>query len=292
MIRIEHPMQTNSKTTPNNRSLKLFFNPVLIISHFWRYRQLIRQLAWREILGRYKGSFLGMGWSLIQPIMMLCVYTFVFSIIFNARWGISPNEGKALFGLTLFLGLICYGIFADVVNTSPQIILGNVNYVKKVVFPLEILPLVRLISCIVNAFFSLVVLFLGLLIVTQTIHLTSILIPLMLLPIAFISLGFGFFLSALGVFVRDVGPTVNILTTMVLFLSPIFYPIQAVPERFRFVFKLNPMAIYIEDVRKVVLWGQSPDWAWYFSGLLLSMIVCWVGFIWFMKAKKAFADVI
>jgi len=278
--------------SPQGESIRGFFNPVRIGTHLWKYRDLIRQLTWREVVGRYKGSFIGMGWSFIQPLVMLCVYTFVFSVIFRARWGVAADEGKAAFALTLFMGLITFNVFSEVANSAPTLVLGNVNYVKKVVFPLEILPLVRLLSALINALFSLGVLLLGILVVNHSIHWTALLLPLIWLPMIIFTLGCGYFLASLGVFVRDMGTAIGVLTTMLFFLTPIFYPISAVPEQLRIVFRINPLAIFVEDARRVVLWGLFPDWPWFFLGLVLSVAVLIFGFLWFIKSKKAFADVI
>jgi len=278
--------------SPRGESISGFFNPVRIGTHLWKYRDLIRQLTWREVVGRYKGSFIGMGWSFIQPLVMLCVYTFVFSVIFRARWGVAADEGKAAFALTLFMGLITFNVFSEVANSAPTLVLANVNYVKKVVFPLEILPLVRLLSALINALFSLGVLLLGILVVNHSIHWTALLLPLIWLPMIIFTLGCGYFLASLGVFVRDMGTAIGVLTTMLFFLTPIFYPISAVPEQLRIVFRINPLAIFVEDARRVVLWGLFPDWPWFFLGLVLSVAALIFGFLWFMKSKKAFADVI
>jgi lipopolysaccharide transport system permease protein len=280
------------KISPGGERVGGFFNPVRIVAHLWKYRDLIRQLTWREVVGRYKGSFIGLGWSFIQPLVMLCVYTFVFSVIFKARWGVEAGEGKAAFALALFMGLITFSIFSEVANSAPSLVLGNANYVKKVVFPLEILPLVRLFSALINAVFSLGVLFAGILIINHFIHWTALLLPLIWLPMLMFTLGCGYFLASLGVFVRDIGTVIGVLTTMLFFLTPIFYPISAVPEAFRIVFRINPIAIFVEDARRVVLWGLSPDWPWFFFGMALSGAVLIFGFVWFMKSKKAFADVI
>jgi len=278
--------------SPGGESVIGFFNPVRIVAHLWKYRDLIRQLTWREVVGRYKGSFIGLGWSFIQPLIMLFVYTFVFSVIFKARWGVESDEGKAAFALALFMGLITFSIFSEVANSAPSLVLGNVNYVKKVVFPLEILPLVRLFSALINAVFSLGVLFVGLLIINHFIHWTTLLLPLIWLPMMMFTLGCGYFLASLGVFVRDMGAVIGVLTTMLFFLTPIFYPISAVPEPFRIFCRVNPIAIFVEDARRVVLWGLFPDWPWFFFGMVLSVAVLIIGFVWFMKSKKAFADVI
>jgi lipopolysaccharide transport system permease protein len=278
--------------SPRGESAIVFFNPVRIAVHLWKYRDLIRQLTWREVVGRYKGSFIGLGWSFIQPLIMLCVYTFVFSVIFKARWGVESGEGEAAFALALFMGLITFSIFSEVANSAPSLVLGNANYVKKVVFPLEILPLVRLFSALINAVFSLGVLFVGSLIFNHFIHWTALLLPLIWLPMMLFTLGCGYFLSSLGVFVRDIGTVIGVLTTMLFFLTPIFYPISAVPEPFRIFCRINPIALFVEDARRVVLWGLFPDWLWFFFGMALSVAVLIAGFVWFMKSKKAFADVI
>ena len=278
--------------SPGGESVIGFFNPVRIVAHLWKYRDLIRQLTWREVVGRYKGSFIGLGWSFIQPLIMLFVYTFVFSVIFKARWGVESDEGKAAFALALFMGLITFSIFSEVANSAPSLVLGNANYVKKVVFPLEILPLVRLLSALINAVFSLGVLFVGILIFNHFIHWTALLLPLIWLPMMMFALGCGYFLASLGVFVRDMGTIIGVLTTILFFLTPIFYPISAVPEPFRIFCRINPIAIFVEDARRVVLWGFFPDWPWFFFGMALSIAVLVFGFVWFMKSKKAFADVI
>jgi lipopolysaccharide transport system permease protein len=278
--------------SPVGESVRGFFNPFRIVAHLWKYRDLIRQLTWREVVGRYKGSFVGLGWSFIQPLIMLCVYTFVFSVIFKVRWGVESDEGRAAFALALFIGLITFSVFSEMVNSAPSLVLCNANYVKKVVFPLEILPLVRLFSTLINAVFSLVVLFAGILIINHFIHWTALLLPLVWVPMMLFTLGCGYFLASLGVFVRDIGTVIGVLTTMLFFLTPIFYPISAVPEPFRIFCRINPIAIFVEDARRVVLWGLSPDWPWFFLGVALSAAVLIFGFVWFMKSKKAFADVL
>jgi lipopolysaccharide transport system permease protein len=188
--------------------------------------------------------------------------------------------------------LITFNIFSEVANSAPSLVLGNVNYVKKVVFPLEILPLVRLFSALINAVFSLGVLFAGILIVDHFIHWTALLLPLIWLPMMLFTLGCGYFLASLGVFVRDMGTVIGVVTTMLFFLTPIFYPVRAVPEQFRFFYRINPLSLFVEDARRVVLWGLSPDWPWFLFGMVLSGAVLIAGFVWFMKSKKAFADVI
>lgn len=278
--------------TPKGERIYKYLNPFLIISHLYSYRNLIKQLVKRELIERYKGSFFGMGWSFIQPLFMLLVYTFVFSVIFKAKWGINPNEGRSEFALALFSGIITFGIFQEVVNAAPSLILSNANYVKKVVFPLEILPFVKILSALVNAFLSLYVLFIGFFYTHLYLPWTVLLVPLAWLPLILFSLGCGYFLASLGVFIRDISAAIPIVTTMLFFLTPIFYPASAVPERFQIFCKVNPLAIFVEDARRVILWELMPDWKLYGIGLGVSFVLFILGFVWFMKSKNAFVDVL
>lgn len=280
------------RVSPSGENVLRFFNPVHIVLRLWQFRDLIRQLTWREVSSHYRGSFLGMAWSFIHPLFMLCIYTFVFSIVFQTKWGTDLSDGRASFALVLFLGLITFNVFSETVGSAPSLILGHVNYVKKVVFPLEIFPLVRVLSVTINASFSLVIFFVGVLLVYRSVSWTAILLPLVWFPLISFSLGCAYFVSALGVFVRDVGTVVGTLVMMLFFLSPIFYPLSAIPLPFRSFCRFNPIAVFVEDARKVVLGGQLPDWPWFLGSLALSFLVFILGFVWFMKSKRAFADVI
>ena len=263
-----------------------------VFHNFWRYRNLIRLLTWREVVGRYKGSFLGIGWSFIHPLVMLIVYTFVFSTVFKVRWGVQPEEGKITFALTLFMGLITFRIFADVISVSPSLIIRNINYVKKVVFPLEILPFIVFLNAMVNALFSLIALLLVFFLSTYSIHLTIFLLPIVWVPVILFSIGTGYFFASLGVFIRDLGATVDIIVNILLFLCPIFYPIQAVPERFRAFIQVNPVSLCIEDARRVVLWGMMPDWPCFFGNLFFSLLFFCLGVLFFMRTKDLFAEIL
>lgn len=285
-------MEPYQKITPAGEATRSLLNPVKIAIKFWHYRELIKQLTWREVAGRYKGSWMGLGWAFIHPIIMLFIYTFVFSVIFNARWGMGGDEGKASFAIGLFLGLITFGIFSETINAAPMVILSNTNLVKKVVFPLEILPFVKLCGSLAHASFSLSILLMGMLWINHSLPWTLLLLPLIWFPLFLLTLGLAYFLASLGVFVRDTVTVTGIMTMMLFFLSPVFYPVQAVPESFRFFFKLNPLALYIEDARRVALWGAAPDWPWYLANVVLSVVVFSLGLTWFMKTKKGFADVL
>lgn len=256
-------------------------------------KSLIYQMTKREIIGRYRGSAMGLLWSFFNPIFMLTVYTFVFSVVFKARWGTgSVGESKSDFAVILFVGLIVHTLFAETLTRAPTLIIANVNYVKKVVFPLEILSIVSLAGVVFHSLVSLIVLLSAFFIFNGFIHWTVVFIPLVLFPLVVITLGLSWFLSSLGVFIRDVVQTIAILMTILMFLSPIFYPISSLPPKFQSVIMLNPLTFIIEQARNVLIWGKLPD----FMGLavysLVSVILCWVCYAWFQKTRKGFADVL
>jgi lipopolysaccharide transport system permease protein len=267
-------------------------NPLTMFTSFWRNRQLIWQMTKREVAGRYRGSLLGLAWSFLNPLLMLVVYTFVFSVVFRSRWGIDENGSKANFAIILFTGMIVFGLFAESVNRAPGLILSNVNYVKKVVFPLEILPLVSLGSVLFHSLVSLVVLLLMQIVVNQSLPWTSVFFPLVLSPLIFASLGVTWFLAALGVYVRDVGQITSVFTTVLLFLSAVFYPVSALPKEYQAWLQLNPLVLIITESRKVLVFGSLPDWTSLGIALLAGFGMAAAGFWWFQKTRKGFADVI
>lgn len=262
-----------------------------LLTNFWRYRELIWQLTRREVVTRYRGSMIGLLWSFFNPVFMLTVYTFFFSIVFNARWG-GTSASKSEFALTLFAGLIPFTLFSECINRAPQLILQNVNYVKKVIFPLEILPYVNLASALFHALISLLVLLLFYGMMHHTLHWTSVLLPIINLPLLLWILGFTWLLSSLGIFIRDVAQTVTIFTTSLLFLSPVFYSVSALPEPYRSMVYLNPLTSIIEQNREILIQGQLPDWRIWAINLVLSIAMAWLGYAWFNKTRPAFADVI
>ncbi|MFK8068823.1 MAG: ABC transporter permease [Gammaproteobacteria bacterium] len=258
----------------------------------YQHRQLIKQMAWRDVIGRYKGSIMGLLWSFLTPILMLTVYTFVFSVVFKARWGGGDDESRFSFALVLFVGLIIHGLMAEVLNRAPNLILGNVNYVKKVIFPIEILPVVSFISAFFHAFISLIVLLIALLVINGSIHSTALLLPIILLPLAILILGIAWILASLGVYVRDIGLTIGILTTVMLFLSPVFFPISALPESQQSLLYLNPITFIIIQSREVLIWGNLPDWRGLLLYTMIALPILLVGYFWFQKTRKGFADVL
>ena len=258
----------------------------------WRNRQLIAQMTKREVIGRYKGSVMGLAWSFFNPVFMLVVYTFVFSVIFKSRWGVGGEESKTQFAVVLFIGLIVHGLFAEVLNRAPGLILSNVNYVKKVVFPLEILPVIAMGTTLFHSLISLGVLLTTVALFNGYLHWTAIFTPLVLLPLVIFTLGLAWMLASLGVFLRDVGQTIGIFTMVMLFLSPVFYPVTALPEEFRPWLMANPLTFIIEQAREVLIWGRLPNWAGLGVYTLVAIAIAWAGYAWFQKTRKGFADVL
>jgi lipopolysaccharide transport system permease protein len=267
-------------------------NPLAVAKHFRQHRYLLWQLARREVQVRYRGSWLGPVWSLLTPLLMLAVYTFVFSVVFQTRWSADEPASRADVALALFASLATFGLFAETVGAAPSLILANTNYVKRVVFPLEILPVARLLSNLVQFGFSLAILLPALLLCRGQIHWTILLLPLALLPLCLLSLGCAFFFSALGVFIRDVGQVIGLGITMLMFLSAVFYPVSSLPPNWRPLMAFNPVANVIEDVRRVTLQGLPPCWNIWAATTCFGALATVLGLMWFIRSKNAFADVL
>jgi len=184
------------------------------------------------------------------------------------------------------------GLFAEVLNRAPGLVLGNVNYVKKVVFPLEVLPVVSLGAALFHSLINLFVLLAAFVLFNGYVHWTALFAPLVLFPLIVATLGFAWILASLGVFIRDVGQTIGIIMTVSMFLSPVFYPITAVPEEYRLWIMANPLTFIIEQAREVLIWGRLPDWGGLAIYLLAALGVAGIGFAWFQKTRKGFADVL
>ncbi|RYF53396.1 MAG: ABC transporter permease [Comamonadaceae bacterium] len=262
-----------------------------LVNSLWSHRQLIAQMTRREVVGRYKGSVMGLLWSFLNPVLMLVIYTFVFSVVFQARWG-DGRETKAQFAVILFAGMIVHALFADILNRAPTLILANSNYVKKVVFPLETLVAVAAGSALFHAMASLTVLVLAMVVLQGQLTWTVVFVPVVLAPMLILALALGWLFASLGVFLRDVGQVVGVLTTVLLFLSPVFFPVSAIPEFLQPWMRANPLTFIIEQTRAVLIFGQLPDWVGLTRYLAVALIAAWLGYAWFQKTRKGFADVL
>lgn len=245
----------------------------------------------REVVGRYRGSVMGILWSFFNPIFMLTIYTFIFSVVFKAKWG-AGSDSKTEFAMILFAGLIVFNMFSETVTRSPSLILSNVNYVKKVVFPLEILPVVSILSSCFHTLVSIGVLILFRLIVGSGFSLTTVLFPIVIAPLLLFSLGISWFLAALGVYLRDVSQTIGLAMTALMFVSPIFFPITALPEKYRIFVYLNPLSFIIEQGREVLIFTHFPDWGGLLIYYVFGSVSALLGFTWFQKVRTGFADVL
>lgn len=265
--------------------------PREIAASLWRNRSLINASVKREVVGRYRGSIMGILWSFLNPLFMLIVYTFVFSVVFKARWS-GGSESRIEFALVLFAGLLVFNLFSECINRAPGLIVGNQNYVKKVVFPLEILPWVGLGAALFHGAVSLGVWLIAYLIFFGLPYASILYLPLILLPFCLFIMGLSWALASLGAYLRDVGQFVGLLTTVLMFLSPIFYPASALPEAYRFFLYMNPLTPVIEQTRDILFWGKSPDFLMLSVYMVVTSLIAWLGFAWFQKTRKGFADVL
>ncbi len=265
-------------------------NPILILTSFLKNRDLIKELIKRDVVGRYRGSFGGVLWSFAHPLLMLGVYTLVFGTFFKMRWG---SAGSTLeFSLVLFSGLIVFNFFAECVRRAPTLVLNQPNYVKKVVFPLEILPWVAIGAALVHAAISFLAWLIFYVVIYGVPSWTILFAPLVLLPLVPVVLGLGWILSSLGVYVRDIEQVTGIVIQALLFLSPVFFSLDAVPAEFKSIMLANPLTFIIDQARQVMLHGALPDFFGLALYALLALAFSWVCFALFQRLRNGFADVI
>lgn len=257
-----------------------------------RHRHLIWLMVWRDIQGRYRGSLLGVLWTFITPLIMLGIYTFVFTVVFQARWELDVAGTRSNFAIVLFVGLVIHGLMGEVLQRSPGVLLENANYVKRVVFPLEILPLVTCMSALFHFCISLLVVLLAMVLLGAPWHATVFLLPLTVLPLLPLLLGLAWGLAAIGVYLRDVGQITGLLTTVLLFVSPVFFPVDALGRPFQVLMMFNPLTIIIEESRAVLLLGQMPNVLLLSGYWLVACLACWLGYRLFTRARRGFADVL
>lgn len=255
-----------------------------------RQRSLVWQFVKRDVQSRYRGSWLGLGWSFLTPLAMLAVYTFVFREVFQSRWG-QGDGGGVDFALRMYAGLVVFNFFAECVGRAPRLIVDQPNLVKKVVFPLELLAWVSSLAGVFHLAVNAAVLLLVALLAGYG-HVSMLVLPLVWLPLLPLVLGISWFLAALGVYLRDIGQVIGLVISLLMFMSPIFYPVSAMPERWRFWLHLNPLTLIIEDTRLVLLDGALPALLPLFLHFALALLVAFLGAAWFRATRKGFADVL
>lgn len=258
--------------------------------NLYRQRKLIGLMVRRDLVGRYKGSFAGLLWTVANPIALLAIYWFVFAVIFQVRFGADERPNSFVF--YVFAGLVPWMAFAETLIRSNNSIIENVNLVKKVVFPLEVLPVNHTLSSCVNSLVGIVLLVVVVLGTRGTLPWTVALLPLILIPQLLMTAGFGWFLASLGVFVRDINHVLSLVLTIWMFLTPIVYPESLVPASLLPVLRLNPFTAVVAGYRNILLDGKLPELAPWLYLVGVSLTVFFLGYFWFTRSKKAFADVI
>ena len=270
-----------------------FAGPVELFRGLILNRHLIVQFVRRDLLGRYRGSYLGVFWSFLNPLLLLAIFTVVFGVIFKGRLLEHRAENPVDFALAMFAGLIVFNFFSECITRAPNLVMLNANYVTKIVFPLEILPVTTVLASLVHAFISLFPLWIGVLLVDHHLPWTLLVWPVLLVPLCAFNLGIVWLLSALGVFLRDLNEIVIALVQILLYASAIFYPISS--DRLGSFYPLvryNPVAFLVEQSRLLAVYGDPLNvsgYAWTAAGSLVFMLV---GYAVFMRVKHAFADVI
>lgn len=275
-------------------SLVALLSPLHLARTLLARRTMIVQFALRELTARNKGTLLGLAWTFLHPLLMLAVYTFVFAVVWQARWGDADgNANHALFATSVFCGLIVYDVFGSTVAAAPSLVVSQPNYVKKVIFPLEVLPLAQLGASLCVCGVSVIILVAGNLLLAGSVSPTIWLFPAVLAPLLCLAAGVAWFLAALGVFLRDLKQlVVGVLVPVLFFVTPIFYPPERVPESFRWIIAVNPLAAIVDNARRTLLYGQWPDWHSLGLSTLAGVVALQLGYAFFMKGKRSFADVI
>ena len=251
---------------------------------------LIFSFARRDLVGRYKGSALGLAWAVLTPIVMIAIFTFIFAGIFGARFGASNSHWD--YALYLFCGLLPWSMFQESVQQSATTIVTHANLVKRVVFPLETLPAAQAFAALGNQLFATIALLIGIVLIRQNLQLTSLWLPLLLIPQLLFALGAAWLIASLGVFLRDIAQGVTLLLMAWMYLTPIIYPESIVPERFRLLLNVNPFTTLVRSYRNIFLDGVAPDWRGLAYFTAVSLVVFILGYWWFARTRKSFADVI
>ncbi len=261
-------------------------NPVLVLHSLLRNRYLLTQLIKRDVLLKYRGAFFGVLWAFLNPLIQLAIFAFVFGQIFQARWPQQPDGMP--FWLMLYAGLIVFNLFGETVGRAPTTVRGYPAYVKKIIFPVEILPLVPLGNALVHAAFNFLILCAALAWVG---HLESriLLLPPLIVPVLLLAMGCAWFLAAWGVFIKDMSQIVPLFVQMLLFLSPVFYPASAVPAALRPLYALNPLGVVVEAARATLL-GQPVVWSGWLGALTAGLAAALLGMMFFTHARDEFAD--
>lgn len=266
-------------------------NPKILVQVILRHHELIWRMIRHEIVSRYRGSVFGLVWSFVNPLVMLLVYLFVFNIVLKTRFN-ENSETKAEFALVVFAGFTVFIFFSEIINRSPSLILSNVNFVKKLVFPLEILTYIVTGTALFQVLINMVILLIANLFIYKSLPWTFVFFPVILLVLVPFCLGLSWILASLGTFIRDIGHVVVVSTQILMFMTPIFYPVNVIPERFRYYIELNPLTLIVSEMRSIAIYGNLPDWKSLLVYGICGWLIAWIGFIWFQKTRNGFSNVL
>lgn len=266
-------------------------SPLALLAAPMGHASLLWQFSRRELAGRYRGSLLGFGWAIVNPLLLLAIYTFVFSVVFALRWD-GPVQDRAGFALVIYTGMIVHAFFAECMTRAPTLVVDNRNLVKRVVFPLHMLPWSVLLVAGFHYLVGVLLIALAVLVRTGGLPLTAIALPALWIPQALLALGVAYGFAALGVYLRDLTQLAGFLALTLLFMSPVFYPVSAVPAQWRFLIDVNPLAALIEATRGALLYGRWPSAMTVATQWLLGVTVAWLGFYGFQRTRRGFADVL
>jgi lipopolysaccharide transport system permease protein len=272
--------------TPNR-----LLHPLAVVYSLTENWHLIVQFVKREVAGRYKGSFLGLFWSFITPLLMLSIYTFVFGFVFKSRWR-AASDDHIEFAVVMFVGILAHNLISECLTRAPMLVVGNPNYVKKVVFPLQTLPWIAIGTALFHMLVASVILLVAILLWQGHIPWTVIFVPVILLPFVVLIAGLVWFLASFGVFMRDLGQVMGIVSSLLMFMAPVFYPLTSVPPRLRSVIMLNPLTFIIDQIRTVAIWGGQVNWLGWAIYAVIAYVIATLGLLWFQKTRKGFADVL
>lgn len=282
----------SSRPAPTGR----YFNPWEIVRALWTHRALIRSFAGRELLERHRGALLGVAWNILNPLLQLGIYTLVFGYLFGTRWERGNLPEHLDFPLVFFVGHTFFHVFAESMNRAPMLVAGRPNLVRKVVFPLEILPATVVTSSLVYAAIALAIVLSVLAISGGGVPLTALLAPIVVIPLIMLALGAGWLLAAVGVFVRDMRHIVQVLSQLLMFATPIFYKLDRFEgsqtrQTIAAIIRANPLSVIVENARRALLWGEPLQWGKLGVATLIGLAAMQLGYAVFMRLRPQMADV-
>lgn len=267
-------------------------SPTDLARRFTRHRYLLRQLVWKNLGTMYRGSVGGLAWMMVRPLLLLAIFGFCFGVVYRSRFFPAHPSTKLELALPLFLGLAIFTVAGDMLSSAPALIAANVNIVKRVVFPLDLLVTAQLGTALAQLVMSTVAFLAVRIFIDPPLGLAALSFPLVLLPYLMVILGLSWFLASLAVFLRDIQQVVPLAVTALMFLSPLFYPVSAVPDVLRSTIYLNPLTFVLETSRNALFLNEWPDWRGVVVYYVVGILVMWLGWVWFEKTKKGFADVL